>query len=147
MADKHQVVEAVERIVQRDTRYARGAYFFVQQGVHQVAERIAKREGGKTRHISGQELLEGLRQYAIEQFGPLVLLVFDHWRLRCSRDIGEIVFLLAGEGILGVSDEDSIADFENVYDFRDAFRKPFESQVRRFARVSLNQLEEKSRSR
>jgi uncharacterized repeat protein (TIGR04138 family) len=143
MADKHKIMEAVERIVQRDPRYARAAYFFIHLAVLHSVEQVAKAEK-RSRHISGQELLEGIRQFAIEQFGPLVLLVFHYWRIRCSRDIGEIVFLLAEEGILGVSDEDSIEDFENVYDFQDVFRKPFEPLVRRFPRVSLSQLEESS---
>ncbi len=146
MADKHQIMEAVERIVQRDPRYARAAYFFIHLAVRHSVELVAKNEGNRSRHISGQELLEGIRQFAIDQFGPMVLLVFNHWHLRCSRDIGEIVFLLASEGILGVSEQDSIEDFEDVYDFQEVFRKPFESQVRRFPRVLLSQLEENGKS-
>ena len=33
---------------------------------------IGKETQGQIRHVSGQELLDGIRQFALQQFGPMV---------------------------------------------------------------------------
>jgi uncharacterized repeat protein (TIGR04138 family) len=66
-----------------------------------------------------------VRQYALKEFGPLVMTVFDSWGIRSCEDIGNMVFNLIGAGIFGKTEEDSIEDFKNVYDFEEAFVKPF----------------------
>lgn len=142
MVEAHQIAEAVEEIVERDPRFAKAVYYFTHRAVRETAEAISKKEKGQKRQISGQELLEGIRCFAIDQFGPMALMVFESWNVTCSRDFGEIVFSLAKEGILGVSEQDHIKDFENVYEFQDVFAKPFQPKVRRFPRISLEQLEE-----
>jgi uncharacterized repeat protein (TIGR04138 family) len=55
----------------------------------------------------------------------MVVTVFDNWGIRSCEDIGHMVFNLIGAGIFGKTDEDSIEDFKAVYDFNDAFLKPF----------------------
>jgi len=70
-------------------------------------------------------LLDGVRQYALKEFGPMVMTVFDSWGIRCSEDIGHMVFNLIGAGVFGKTEQDSIQDFKNVYDFEEAFVKPF----------------------
>jgi uncharacterized repeat protein (TIGR04138 family) len=70
-------------------------------------------------------LLEGVRQYALKEFGPMVVTVFDTWGIRSCEDIGHMVFNLIGAGIFGKTDEDSIEDFKAVYDFQEVFVKPF----------------------
>lgn len=142
MVEAHQIAEAVEEMVERDPRFARASYFFTHRAVRETAEAISKKEKGQKRQISGQELLEGIRSFAIDQFGPMALMVFHSWNVTCSRDFGEIVFNLAKVGILGVSEQDHIKDFENVYEFQDVFAKPFQPENRRFPRISLDQLEE-----
>ena len=77
------------------------------------------------RHVSGPELLGGVRQYALKEFGPLVMTVFDSWGVHSCEDIGNMVFNLIDAGIFGKTEEDSIEDFKNVYDFDEAFVKPF----------------------
>jgi uncharacterized repeat protein (TIGR04138 family) len=69
--------------------------------------------------------LEGLRQYALKEFGPMVMTVFDSWGIHSSEDIGHMVFNLIGAGIFGKTEKDSIEDFRNVYDFQEVFVKPF----------------------
>ena len=71
------------------------------------------------------ELLEGVRHYALKEFGPMVMTVFDSWGIHTSEDIGNMVFNLIGAGIFGKTEEDSIEDFRNVYDFEEVFVKPF----------------------
>ena len=77
------------------------------------------------RHVAGPELLQGVRQYALKEFGPMVVTVLSYWGIRCCEDIGHMVFNLIGAGIFGKTEEDSIEDFKSVYDFEEAFVKPF----------------------
>jgi len=83
------------------------------------------------RHVSGQELLEGLRRFALDQFGPMAKTVFDHWGVRRCEDFGEIVFNMVEKGILGKTDQDSREDFRGGFDFEEAFVKPFQPSARR----------------
>ncbi len=77
------------------------------------------------RHVTGPELLDGVRQYALKEFGPMVMTVFDSWGIHSCEDIGHMVFNLIGAGIFGKTEQDSIEDFKNVYDFEEAFVRPF----------------------
>lgn len=119
--------DVVERIVREDPSYDRAAYEFVRQGLNFTLKYLDKKglrkKGG---HISGQQLLEGLRLFTLEQFGPLSRTVLDFWNIRSCRDFGSIVFKLVEHGVLGKTESDSIADFEAGYDFREAFEQPFE---------------------
>ena len=117
--------EALDSIVASDPRYQREAYVFLRDSLDFTTKQQKKAKGTTVRHVSGPELLEGVRQYALKEFGPLVVTVFDNWGIRSCEDIGHLVFNLIGAGIFGKTDEDSIEDFKSVYDFNDAFVKPF----------------------
>ncbi|HWQ92523.1 MAG TPA: Minf_1886 family protein [Clostridia bacterium] len=117
--------ETLDLIRAKDPRYERDAYMFVREALDYTQKAIAKDTRGRLRHVSGQELLSGIRDYALEQFGPMAITVLDHWGLHCCRDFGEIVFNMVEIGLLAKTEKDSRADFENGYDFFDAFRKPF----------------------
>jgi uncharacterized repeat protein (TIGR04138 family) len=80
---------------------------------------------GSIRHITGQELLDGIRQFALQQFGPMAVTVFEEWGVKNCRDFGDIVFNMVEISLLAKTDKDSRDDFQNGYDFTDAFRKPF----------------------
>src|ERR1700757_569193 len=117
--------EALDSIVTSDPRYQREAYIFLRDALDFTTKQQKKVKGTTVRHVSGPELLEGARQYALKEFGPMVVTVFDSWGIRSCEDIGHMVFNLIGAGIFGKTDEDSIEDFKAVYDFNDAFVKPF----------------------
>jgi uncharacterized repeat protein (TIGR04138 family) len=117
--------EALDSIVASDPRYHREAYVFLRDSLDFTTKQQKKAKGATVRHVSGPELLEGVRQYALKEFGPMVATVFDNWGIRSCEDIGHMVFNLIGAGIFGKTDEDSIEDFKAVYDFSDAFVKPF----------------------
>ena len=117
--------QALNAMLESDGRYHRDAYLFVREGLEYTQKHLAKDEHGKVRHVSGQELLGGLRGHAIEQFGPLALLVLEEWGVRRCEDFGEIVFNMIEYRLLARTEEDSRADFTGGYDFEDAFRKPF----------------------
>ena len=117
--------EALDSIVASDPRYQRDAYVFLRDALDFTTKQQKKVKGATVRHVTGPELLGGVRQYALKEFGPLVMTVFDNWGIHSCEDIGNMVFNLIGAGIFGKTEEDSIEDFKDVYDFEEAFVKPF----------------------
>jgi len=124
--------EEVEKILAKDPRYTREAYTFVREALDFTQKLIVKETRGQIRHVTGQELIDGIRQFALQQFGPMAATVFEEWGVRNCRDFGEIVFNMVEIGLLAKTDKDSRDDFQNGYDFTDAFRKPYwpESKLR-----------------
>ena len=117
--------EMLEKIVERDPRFHRDAYHFLREALEFTQKLISKENRGTVRHVSGQELLDGLRQYALQQFGPMTATVFEEWGVRSCKDFGELVFNMVENGLLAKTEKDSREDFQDGYDFTDAFRKPF----------------------
>jgi uncharacterized repeat protein (TIGR04138 family) len=117
--------EALDSIVASDPRYQREAYVFLRDSLDFTTKQQKKAKGTTVRHVSGPELLEGVRLYALKEFGPMVVTVFENWGIRSCEDIGHMVFNLIGAGIFGKTDEDSLEDFKAVYDFQEAFVKPY----------------------
>ena len=120
--------EALDSIVASDPRYQREAYIFLRDALDYTTKQQKKTKGASVRHVAGPELLEGARQYALKEFGPMVVTVFSYWGIRSCEDIGHMVFNLIGAGIFGKTEEDSIEDFKNVFDFNEVFVKPFEPE-------------------
>jgi len=117
--------EAFELIRGKDPRYPRDAYLFVREALDYTQKAIVKENRGQLRHVSGQELLAGIRDYALSQFGPMGVTVLEEWNITRCEDFGDIVFNMVEVGMLAKTDQDTRADFANGYDFTDAFRKPF----------------------
>ena len=117
--------EALDQILAADERFHRDAYLFMREALDFTQKLIGTKNQGKVRHVSGQELLDGLRQYALAQFGPMTVTVFEEWGIRNCKDFGEIVFNMVEIGLLAKTEKDTRDDFQNGYDFTDAFRKPF----------------------
>jgi uncharacterized repeat protein (TIGR04138 family) len=117
--------EALEQILAKDSRFARDAYLFLREALDFTQKLIGKENRGAVRHVSGQELLDGIRQLALQQFGPMAVTVFEEWGVRNSRDFGDIVFNMVEIGLLAKTEKDTRDDFQNGYDFTDAFLKPF----------------------
>ena len=117
--------EALDSIVANDPRYHRDAYVFLRDALDYTTKQQKKTKGASVRHVAGPELLEGVRQYALKEFGPMVVTVLSYWGVRSCEDVGHMVFNLIGAGIFGKTEEDSIDDFKNVFDFQEAFVKPF----------------------
>jgi len=109
--------ERLKAVVAKDGRYQIGAYRFMYEALDYTVKQI-----GCKRHITGRELCEGLRNLALDQFGGLAVMVFETWGVRRTADFGDIVFNLVDAELMSRSEGDSRADFDNVYDFREAFR-------------------------
>ena len=117
--------EALESVISNDPRYQRDGYIFLRDALDFTTKQQKKIKGVTLRHVTGPELLDGIRQYALKEFGPMVMTVFDSWGIHSCEDVGHMVFNLIGAGVFGKTEEDSIEDFKNVYDFREAFVQPF----------------------
>ncbi len=121
--------EIVTLICKEDTRFDRKAYDFVRVGLDHTVKELRKKDSpraDKSRHVTGPELLHGLRVYALDQYGPLALTVLESWGVRRCRDFGEIVFNLIEYKVFSKTDSDRREDFSDLYDFNDAFVKPFQ---------------------
>ena len=117
--------EVVAQILEKDPRYHRDAYTFLREGLDFTQKLISKENRGATRHVTGQELLDGLRQYALQEFGPMAKTVLEEWGVTQCSDFGNLVFNMVEIGLLAKTDKDSHDDFQAGYDFTDAFCKPF----------------------
>ena len=84
--------EALAKIQAKDPRYHRDAYLFVREALDHTQKTIGKDARGRIRHVTGQELLAGIREYALQQFGPMAKTVLEEWGVRRCEDFGEIVF-------------------------------------------------------
>ena len=118
MSESDAFRSVLDEITKVDPRYALDGYFFVQEA---VAYTIDSLNGQETRHVSGAELLEGIRRYGLEQFGPLAKEVFEEWGILCTKDFGNIVFNMIGYRLLRARPEDKIEDFIDVFDFQEVF--------------------------
>lgn len=132
--------EGVEKIVAKDTRYDADAYDFLREALDFTQKSLGRNEATKRReatggttgnapeaghHVSGQQLLAGVREYALQRFGPMTFMVFESWGVKSTDDFGEIVFNMVAEGLLGKTENDSREDFKGVYNFDTVFRQPF----------------------
>ncbi len=117
--------EALNQILAADSRYPKDAYLFLQDALDFTLKSRKKQQTDLSRHVTGQELLEGFRRFALEEFGPMAPTVFEVWNLKECGDVGEMVFNLIRAGIFGKTDTDTIEDFRQGYDFEEAFVKPF----------------------
>jgi uncharacterized repeat protein (TIGR04138 family) len=120
--------EVVELIHKEDPRYDRKAYTFIRLGLDQTVKELRKRDterAQRSQHVSGPELLDGLRAYALEQYGPLAKTVLNSWGIQRCSDFGDLVFNLIEYNVFSKTENDRREDFSEVYTFEDAFVKPF----------------------
>ena len=118
--------EAVNAICQKDSRYLPEAYAFLVEALDVTVKTVRKENPEHDKHISGQELLEGIRSHALAEFGPMTHTVLSEWGVHTTLDFGEIVFRLVEAGRLGKTETDSLDDFRDVFSFDEAFLTPFE---------------------
>lgn len=126
MGAHRQLQKALEAIVRDDSRYAIGAYIFVRMGLDYTIKRLAARDKNrKDRNVSAAELLDGIRAFALESFGQMAYTLLGEWGVKSTSDIGNIVFNLVDAQILAAAKGDKIEDFDNGYDFKEAFVLPY----------------------
>lgn len=114
-------LEKIEKIIAGDGQYKFEAYSFVMAALHYAVSKFEK-----PRHVTGKELLEGIRRYALDQYGPLARTVLNYWGIFETEDFGKIVFALVDAGILRKQPEDKIEDFKGIYQFKEAFDQGYQ---------------------
>lgn len=117
--------QALDAIQAKGPRYHREAYLFVREALEHTQKSIAQSSRGRVRHVTGQELLEGIRNFALQQFGPMAKTVLEEWGVHRCEDFGVIVFNMVAVGWLAKTSKDRRSDFAGGYDFNEAFVKPF----------------------
>ena len=110
----------MDRIRMRETRFHEHAYLFVLSALEFCQQRLPER-----RHISGAELAHACRDLALERFGVMAKLVLDHWGIRSTGDIGDVVFTLVELQLLISQPTDSRDDFAGIFDFGSAFERDY----------------------
>ena len=131
--------EVLDQILAVENRYDGEAFFFVREALDYTQKLNIRSNHKRARqHISGQELLVGMRKYALEKYGPMAHFLFTEWGVRCCEDFGEIVFLLIEKNVLAKNENDCLEDFKSGYKFMDAFVLPFypPSKLRKLNLVS-----------
>src|SRR5262245_17923805 len=113
--------EAIAQIRAKDARYHQDAYLLVREALDHTQKTLGK-ESGVRAHVTGQELLTGIRDFALSHYGPMAMSLLNEWGIHRCEDFGEIVFNMVEIGLLAKTNEDSRGDFANGYDFYEAFR-------------------------
>lgn len=106
----------IEQIRLREQRFHEHAFVFVLASLEHLQSRLPER-----RHVDGRELAHAVRDLALERYGVVARLVLEHWGIRSTADLGDVVFALVEIGLLMSQPGDSRLDFVGVYDFDDAF--------------------------
>lgn len=135
--DSDTLEERILDVRRRDRRYAKSAYYFLLDALdHTMVQlgRLAK--SGEERHVGGRELLEGIKELAADEFGPMAPEVFRQWGIRETGDFGEMVFNLIDGGLLSRRAQDSRLDFVDGFDFESTFAEKFRE---RLTQVSISE--------
>jgi uncharacterized repeat protein (TIGR04138 family) len=115
---------AVQEVLKRDARYARESYAFLCEALAHAVKMLG-REDADDHHVTGPELLAGLRDFALQEYGPMALFVMHEWGIHQSEDVGNMVYNLIGIGYFGKNDTDRLEDFSDGVDLTEALRKPY----------------------
>lgn len=122
--------EVLDRLTHQDSRYHREAYLFLREALDHTQKQSIEGKKKEPRHVTGQELLAGLRRYALSQFGPMAKIVLNEWGIHTCQDFGEVVFNMVDHGLLSKTESDSRDDFKDGFDFDEAFCQPFRPRGR-----------------
>jgi len=116
----------ISTICEEDPRYYPEAYGFVMEALS-----FSQRKFKKSKHISGEELLAGIKALLLKKFGPMTMTVLKHWGIKVTDDFGNIVYNLVENKILAKDAQDHYDSFKNAYDFEEVFNKGYRKQLAR----------------
>jgi len=131
-------IHPIMELLNRDRRYKLEAYQFVREALDYAHRALgmgssqpvpAGQEPPPEAHLTGQQLCEAIRQFAVSQFGYLAMTVLNNWGVHATGDFGEIVYNLIEINEMRKSDSDRREDFDDVYDFEEAFVRQFDIQL------------------
>jgi uncharacterized repeat protein (TIGR04138 family) len=120
-------------IVRRDPRYAYEAYEFIFAALDYTLHMLGKQDGTKgeavPRHVSGAELMQGVRELALREFGLMARTVFRLWGVNATGDFGNIVFNLIEAELMSKTDDDNLSNFQDQYDLDEALVQGFRLEL------------------
>lgn len=133
-------LQAMRDLLAEDQRFKIEAYQFIRESLQYAHENLLEANNDEPdtdvpfgdpetpapKHVTGQQLCEACRRYALEQYGYLAKIVLASWGLHSTSDFGELVYNLIRIEQMRKSDDDRREDFDDVYDFDDAFEPEFE---------------------
>lgn len=123
--------QAVAEIRAHDTRYAVQAFELVRGGLDHTVKKHGRQSVEKrSKHVSGGELCDGIREYALERYGVMAATLLPRWGIRQTDDFGAIVFLLVDARVLGKTEDDTPEQFAHQFSFHEAFKAPFKPGIR-----------------
>jgi len=125
---------ALEKLLGEDKRFKKPAYIFVFDSLSYAHSELGmggdssetSSEDSAERHLTGQQLCEGIRQYALDQYGYMAKVVLNSWGVQTTGDFGEIVFNLIRIGLMRKTPSDRREDFDDVFDFEDGLQQSFQ---------------------
>ena len=130
---------SLQQLIGKDPRYPVEAYVFIRealafaadslelgsQNLDQEDAELELEQNRRERHLSGQELCEAIRLYALKQYGFMAKVVLNNWGVNATSDFGEIVYNMIDVGIMKKSSRDQRTHFDDVYNFDKAFENDF----------------------
>jgi uncharacterized repeat protein (TIGR04138 family) len=123
--------KSLQEVVDAVGVYPADAYLFVQQGLNYTVEKVHKdTDPEASHHVGGRELCDGLRELALKNWGLLARIVLQRWNITTTMDFGRIVFAMVEHDLLQKTEEDTIEDFRQVYDFRAAFENNYRIETK-----------------
>jgi uncharacterized repeat protein (TIGR04138 family) len=130
-SQKPSETKSLHQLAKDSGQYPIEAYEFIQRGLSYTVQKLHGTDAAPDacRHVSGQQLCDGLRQYALTQWGLLARTVLRQWEIHSTLDFGKIVFSLIEAGQMQKTQEDRLDDFLNVYDFKSAFEAGYRIQM------------------
>ena len=117
--------QALENIIKRDPRFTKDAYFFLKEALDRTVTQRQNNNPNVAHHVTAQQLLEGFKDFALEEFGPMAATLLSEWGIHSSSDIGSMVFALIDEGVFGKQESDERSDFDKGFDFHQTFVSPY----------------------
>lgn len=124
------MTDPLREVWKKDGRYALEAFQFLFDSLDQAVLLTGReKHEGPARHVTGQELLEGMRLHALALFGPLAAQVWRSWGVASTMDWGRIVFLLVEAKLLNRQESDSIQDFRDCFDLDETFVESYRPKL------------------
>jgi uncharacterized repeat protein (TIGR04138 family) len=127
-------IPKLDELVRSDPRYAPEAYEFMFAALGHTQKMLGRASSGggteQEHHVRGPELLAGIRDLALQEFGLMARTVFRMWGINTTADFGEIVFNLIEAGLMSKTDEDDRLDFHDVYDLDEALVRDYRIEVK-----------------
>lgn len=114
----------VEEIYEKDSRYKEDAYVFVMEALAYTQKKFKR-----SKHVKGEEMLLGMKELLLNKFGPMTMPVLEHWGIKSTEDFGNIVFNLVENRVLSKTEDDSIEEFKNGYNFEEVFDSGYRKQL------------------